>query len=81
VRYPLSLRQVEDLLLERGIDTCHETVRGWWSRLGPKRAVEIGKRPCPIRRATPCRCPGRTLRTGGLKIGRCGTFAEQGAGD
>jgi hypothetical protein len=27
VRYPLSLRQVEDLLFERGIDICHETVR------------------------------------------------------
>ena len=27
VRYPLSLRNVEDLLLERGIDICHETVR------------------------------------------------------
>ena len=26
-RYPLSLRQVEDLLFERGIDICHETVR------------------------------------------------------
>ena len=25
VRYPLSLRQVEDLLFERGIDICHET--------------------------------------------------------
>ena len=25
VRYPLSLRQVEDLLVERGIDVCHET--------------------------------------------------------
>ena len=25
--YPLSLRQVEDLLFERGIDVCHETVR------------------------------------------------------
>ena len=32
VRYPLSLRQVEDLLLERGIDVCHETVRFWWHR-------------------------------------------------
>jgi transposase-like protein len=29
VRYPLSLRQVEDLLFERGIDICHETVRFW----------------------------------------------------
>jgi putative transposase len=26
VRYPLSLRQVEDLLFEQGIDICHETV-------------------------------------------------------
>ena len=29
VRYPLSLQQVEDLLSERGIDICHETVRYW----------------------------------------------------
>ena len=29
VRYPLSLRNVEDLLFERGIDICHETVRLW----------------------------------------------------
>ena len=27
IRYPLSLRQVEDLLFERGIDICHETAR------------------------------------------------------
>ena len=27
VRFPLSLRNVEDLLSERGIDICHETVR------------------------------------------------------
>jgi putative transposase len=27
VRYPLSYRQVEDILHERGIDICHETVR------------------------------------------------------
>ena len=27
VRFPLSLRQVEDLMFERGIDICHETVR------------------------------------------------------
>jgi len=35
IRYPLSLRQVEDLLFERGIDFCHETLRFWWSRFGP----------------------------------------------
>lgn len=27
VRFPLSLRNVEDLLYERGIDVSHETVR------------------------------------------------------
>ena len=35
VKYPLSLRNVEDLLFERGIDICHETVRMWWNRFGP----------------------------------------------
>ena len=27
IRFPLSLRNVEDLLHERGIDVSHETVR------------------------------------------------------
>ena len=44
VRYPLSLRQVEDLLFERGIDVCHETVRYWWNRFGPLFAGEIRRR-------------------------------------
>lgn len=34
VRFPLSLRNVEDLLFERGIDVCHGTVRYWWNRFG-----------------------------------------------
>jgi putative transposase len=41
VRYPLSLRNVEDLLFERGIDLCHETVRLWWNRFGPLFAADI----------------------------------------
>ena len=44
IRYPLSLRQVEDLLAERGVDLCHETVRFWWNRFGPIFAAEIRKR-------------------------------------
>ena len=44
VRYPLSLRQVEDLLFERGIEICHETVRYWWNRFGPLFAAEIRTR-------------------------------------
>jgi putative transposase len=43
-RYPLSLRQVEDLLFERGIDICHETVRFWWNPFGPIFAAAIRKR-------------------------------------
>ncbi len=41
VRFPLSLRNVEDLLFERGIDICHETVRLWWNRFGPLFAGDI----------------------------------------
>src|SRR5258708_1986820 len=44
VRFPLSLRNVEDLLFERGIDVCHETVRFWWNRFGPLFAGDIRKR-------------------------------------
>ena len=42
-RHPLSLRNVEDLLAERGIDISHETVRFWWNRFGPMFAAEIRK--------------------------------------
>ena len=41
VRFPLSLRNVEDLLAERGVDICHETVRFWWNRFGPMYAADI----------------------------------------
>ena len=41
LRYPLSLRNVEDLLAERGIDISHETVQFWWNRFGPMFAAEI----------------------------------------
>ncbi len=44
VKYPLSLRNVEDLLFERGIDICHETVRYWWNRFGPLFAGEIRRK-------------------------------------
>ena len=44
VKFPLSLRNVEDLLAERGIDICHETVRLWWNRFGPMFAAEIRRK-------------------------------------
>ncbi|WP_373237540.1 transposase [Cohaesibacter celericrescens] len=44
VRFPLSLRNVEDLLHERGIDVSYETIRFWWNRFGPIFASEIRRK-------------------------------------
>jgi putative transposase len=44
VRFPLSLRNGEDLLHERGIEVSHETVRFWWQRFGPMFAAEIRRK-------------------------------------
>jgi putative transposase len=41
VRFPLSLRNVEDLLAERGTNIRHDTVRLWWNRFGPLFAADI----------------------------------------
>jgi transposase-like protein len=44
VRFPLSLRNVEDLLHERGVDVSYESVRYWWHRFGSQFASQIKKR-------------------------------------
>jgi putative transposase len=44
VRFPLSLRNVEDLLNERVIDVSHDTIRFWWKRFGPLFAAEIRRK-------------------------------------
>lgn len=49
VRFPLSLRIVEDVLVERGIDIWHETVRHLWNRFGPLFAADVRRqRVSPI---------------------------------
>jgi putative transposase len=53
VRFPLSLRNVEDLLHERGIEISHETVRYWWNRFGPMFAAEIRRKRVDRMRAFP----------------------------
>lgn len=53
VRFPLSLRNVEDLLHERGIDVSHESVRFWWQRFGPMFASEIRKKRVERMRSWP----------------------------
>lgn len=50
VCHPLSLRNVEDLLHERGIDITHETVRFWWNRSGMIFAAEIGRNRLQVMR-------------------------------
>ena len=59
VRFPLSLRNVEDLLHERGIDVSHGTFRFWWNRFGPMFASpQLHQPPCRnnkvIRRTVLC---------------------------
>src|ERR1700681_1498826 len=44
VRFTLSLRDVEDLLAERGIAVSYETVRRWVNHFGPKIASDLRKR-------------------------------------
>ena len=53
VRYPLSIRNVEDLLHERGIEISHETVRFWWNRFGPMFAAAIRRKRVDRMRSLP----------------------------
>lgn len=34
-RYNLSLREVEELMLDRGVDVSYETIRRWTAKFGP----------------------------------------------
>jgi putative transposase len=44
-RFPLSLRHVEELLLERGIRVSYETIRQWARKFGPEYARRIRRKP------------------------------------
>ncbi len=44
LRFPLSFRDVEELLAERGIHVSYETVRCWVTKFGPQLAAELRKR-------------------------------------
>jgi putative transposase len=51
-RFPLSFREVEELMMERGVMVSYETIRQWCRSLG---------RPTP----TGCAAEGHSQRTGG----------------
>ena len=53
IRFPLSLRQVKDLLHERGTEIRYETVRAWWNRFGPLFAARIRKERSASMRGSP----------------------------
>ncbi len=44
LRFALSLRDVEEMLAERGLDLTYETVRRWVTKFGPLFARELRKR-------------------------------------
>ncbi len=56
IRFPLSLRIMEDLLHQLGIDISHDTVRFWWHRFGPPMAREIKTRRSQQLRQVSQRC-------------------------
>jgi putative transposase len=43
-RFPLSLRLVEEMLLERGIAVSHETIRRWGIKFGPNYARRLRRK-------------------------------------
>lgn len=45
IRFPLSLRLVEELLLERGIVVSYETIRCWAKKFGPDYAGRLRRKP------------------------------------
>jgi putative transposase len=43
-RYPLSLRLIEELLLERGVVVSYETIRRWGKKFGPDYARRLRRK-------------------------------------
>ncbi|WP_052326665.1 IS6 family transposase [Deinococcus peraridilitoris] len=43
-RFTLSYRDVQELLVQRGVDVSHETVRSWYQRFGPQYADLLRQR-------------------------------------
>ena len=55
LRFTLSYRDVEDLLVERGLDISYETVRSWVLKFGPVIARRLRRRrPQPRARSSTC---------------------------
>jgi putative transposase len=46
-RFPLSFREVEELMLQRGVIVSYETVRRWCVKFGQAYANSLRRRPRP----------------------------------
>jgi putative transposase len=49
-RFPLSFRDVQELMLERGVDVSYETIRAWCDRFGQEYANPLRRRGPPAGR-------------------------------
>jgi len=47
VRFNLSLREIEEMLLKRGIDVSYETIRRWVAKFAPQIARNLRRRQAP----------------------------------
>ena len=43
-RFPLSLREIELMMAERGIDVTYETIHTWCTRFGPEYARRLRRK-------------------------------------
>jgi putative transposase len=43
-RFPLSFREVEEMMMERGVVVSHETIRAWCQKFGPTYANGLRRR-------------------------------------
>lgn len=46
-RFTLSFRDVEEMLVQRGINVSYETIRCWTIKFGPKIAANLRRRKAP----------------------------------
>jgi putative transposase len=55
-RFPLSFREVEELMLVRGVIVTYETIRQWCAKFGPVYAACAAANPDPATRGISTRC-------------------------
>ncbi len=50
-KYPVSLRQVEELLFDRGVKVCHTSIYNWVLKFGPEFEKKFRKIKMPVSRS------------------------------